>query len=153
MNLRDNIKKILNETSGKLALQMEKLLNRQVKERYKNFVCRIEIIAPGNESFYASGEKTKRYIVRVIFKKLPRGGWVARDYEEKVLNECWDLVYNFMNIPVDVYSKNDPNCDEDLMLAINETELTERCWKGYTQKGMKTMFGKRYPNCVKKTKK
>jgi hypothetical protein len=32
-------------------------------------------------------------------------------------------------------------------------ELTEKCWKGYTQKGMKTMFGKRYPNCVKKTKK
>jgi len=36
---------------------------------------------------------------------------------------------------------------------IKESELTERCWKGYTQKGMKTMFGKRYPNCVKKTKK
>jgi len=36
---------------------------------------------------------------------------------------------------------------------INEDkELTERCWKGYTQKGMKTMFGKRYPNCVKKKK-
>jgi 4a-hydroxytetrahydrobiopterin dehydratase len=34
----------------------------------------------------------------------------------------------------------------------NEGEITERCWKGYTQKGMKTMFGKRYPNCVKKTK-
>ena len=34
----------------------------------------------------------------------------------------------------------------------NETELTEKCWPGYTQKGMKTMFGKRYPNCVKKTK-
>jgi len=36
---------------------------------------------------------------------------------------------------------------------IKEGELTERCWKGYTQKGMKTMFGKRYPNCVKKKKK
>lgn len=34
----------------------------------------------------------------------------------------------------------------------NEEELNERCWKGYTQKGMKTMFGKRYPNCVKKKK-
>ncbi len=33
--------------------------------------------------------------------------------------------------------------------GLNETELTERCWKGYTQKGMKTMFGKKYPNCVK----
>lgn len=31
--------------------------------------------------------------------------------------------------------------------------LNERCWKGYTQKGMKTMFGKRYPNCVKIKKK
>ena len=35
---------------------------------------------------------------------------------------------------------------------MKEEELTEKCWKGYTQKGMKTMFGKRYPNCVKKTK-
>ena len=27
--------------------------------------------------------------------------------------------------------------------------ITEKCWKGYTKKGMKTMFGKRVPNCVK----
>ena len=33
-----------------------------------------------------------------------------------------------------------------------KSELTEKCWPGYEQKGMKTMFGKRYPNCVKKTK-
>jgi hypothetical protein len=36
---------------------------------------------------------------------------------------------------------------------MKEGELTEKCWAGYTQKGMKTMFGKRYPNCVKKKKK
>lgn len=29
-------------------------------------------------------------------------------------------------------------------------QLNEKCWKGYTKKGMKTMFGKKYPNCVKK---
>ena len=28
--------------------------------------------------------------------------------------------------------------------------LGEACWAGYEKKGMKTMFGKRYPNCVKK---
>jgi len=28
--------------------------------------------------------------------------------------------------------------------------LHEKCWKGYVKKGMKTMFGKKYPNCVKK---
>ena len=27
--------------------------------------------------------------------------------------------------------------------------ITEKCWKGYTKKGMKTMFGKRVNNCVK----
>jgi hypothetical protein len=35
---------------------------------------------------------------------------------------------------------------------MKEGEITEKCWKGYTQKGMKTMFGKQYPNCVKKKK-
>jgi hypothetical protein len=31
-----------------------------------------------------------------------------------------------------------------------EEVVTEKCWKGYEKKGMKTMFGKRVPNCVKK---
>ena len=37
-------------------------------------------------------------------------------------------------------------------MKINELLIAEgtRCWKGYTKKGMKTMFGKRVPNCVKK---
>jgi hypothetical protein len=33
--------------------------------------------------------------------------------------------------------------------VLSEEEMTEACWKGYTKKGMKTMFGKKYPNCVK----
>ncbi|MDB4128431.1 hypothetical protein N9578_00040 [bacterium] len=28
--------------------------------------------------------------------------------------------------------------------------LTENCWKGYKKDGMKTMYGKRVPNCLKK---
>jgi hypothetical protein len=53
---------------------------------------------------------------------------------------------------IDIYERT---CtDEELVeQEQNESEINERCWKGYTQKGMKTMFGKRYPNCVKKTKK
>jgi hypothetical protein len=64
----------------------------------------------------------------------------------------WIDIYDY----IDQYRRNDINeyyrehsKDEE----INESELTERCWKGYTQKGMKTMFGKRYPNCVKIKKK
>lgn len=45
---------------------------------------------------------------------------------------------------------NDPQVDQALE---QEMGMEEACWKGYTQKGMKTMFGKQYPNCVKKKKK
>ena len=31
-----------------------------------------------------------------------------------------------------------------------DNKLFEKCWKGYEKKGMKTMFGKRVPNCVKR---
>jgi hypothetical protein len=31
-------------------------------------------------------------------------------------------------------------------------QLLEACWKGHHKEGMKTMFGKRYPNCVKNKK-
>jgi len=31
--------------------------------------------------------------------------------------------------------------------------LDEKCWAGYKKKGMKTMFGKKYPNCVKEEEK
>jgi hypothetical protein len=33
---------------------------------------------------------------------------------------------------------------------MKEETFDEACWTGYEKKGMKTMFGKRYPNCVKK---
>ena len=38
------------------------------------------------------------------------------------------------------------------MIKLKDILMYEgtRCWKGYEKKGMKTLFGKRVPNCVKK---
>ena len=33
--------------------------------------------------------------------------------------------------------------------VLEDLNLDEKCWVGYKKKGMKTMFGKKYPNCVK----
>ena len=33
--------------------------------------------------------------------------------------------------------------------SISFQQFQEKCWKGYEKKGMKKMFGKKYPNCVK----
>ena len=58
--------------------------------------------------------------------------------------------------------KKDKLKDHELGLKLDKAhyepsnwrdELSEKCWPGYEKKGMKTMFGKRYPNCVKKSKK
>jgi hypothetical protein len=56
-----------------------------------------------------------------------------------------ELFYNMIKM-----NENDSNIFNQQ--EMKEGEITEKCWSGYTQKGMKTMFGKRYPNCVKKTK-
>ncbi len=39
--------------------------------------------------------------------------------------------------------------EPSLVDKITKEVLDEKCWTGYKKKGMKTMFGKRYPNCVK----
>ena len=35
-------------------------------------------------------------------------------------------------------------------MLMTKVCLHEKCWKGYEKKGTKKMFGKTYPNCVKK---
>ena len=39
--------------------------------------------------------------------------------------------------------------EETLVDKITSEIVIEKCWPGYKKKGMKTMFGKKYPNCVK----
>jgi hypothetical protein len=66
---------------------------------------------------------------------------VASEYIQKYLKNKYEKE------TIDFWEERCNNRD-----SLREEELTEKCWKGYTQKGMKTMFGKRYPNCVKKKK-
>ena len=78
------------------------------------------------------------------------------DYTGGHLVVCpyWVPEWDFRKKIVDVYISTLKLKYDNLDNVINEEkELNERCWKGYTQKGMKTMFGKRYPNCVKIKKK
>ena len=66
----------------------------------------------------------------------------------------WAPEWDFRKKIVDVYVSTLKLKHDNLGNVMNEEkELNERCWKGYTQKGMKTMFGKKYPNCVKIKKK
>ena len=72
---------------------------------------------------------------------------VGDDNNYSLHREFYDYIKDEYESMIIKYYRNNTEEDEDEL--YENTELTERCWKGYTQKGMKTMFGKRYPNCVK----
>ena len=73
---------------------------------------------------------------------------ISDDNNYSLHRELYDYLMDEYSGMIIKYYRLHKEEDEDDELYEN-TELKERCWKGYTQKGMKTMFGKRYPNCVK----
>jgi hypothetical protein len=52
--------------------------------------------------------------------------------------EQWDNGYDEARSQPDHYDE-----------SVAEGQLDEKCWDGYKKQGMKTMFGKRVPNCIK----
>ena len=93
---------------------------------------------------------------------------VKTDVKEEVLEEgkkdaCYNKVKSRYSVWPSAYAsgalvkcrkkgaKNWGNSSkkEEFIPEVDES-IDEACWKGYTKKGMKTMFGKKYPNCVKK---
>lgn len=115
---------IINLIHQRLRVALERAKDPEVKKRLRTA---FEYIEQRKED---SKKKTQ---------EMKEGG-------EKIKCECgwsWDLKDG----------GNDPYTCHKCGKVNSKEELTEKCWPGYTQKGMKTMFGKRYPNCVKKTKK
>ena len=92
------------------------------------------------------GEKLKDYFNNMCGKRVEIDESKSQKSKKVKCSECgwsWKLSEG----------GHDPYTCHKCGNINSKSELTEKCWPGYTQKGMKTMFGKRYPNCVKKTKK
>ena len=60
-----------------------------------------------------------------------------------------DADYKILDHDDDIVELMQQFTAQEIDPSIVET-IVEKCWKGYQKKGMKTMFGKRVPNCVKK---
>ena len=143
------IKRILREEFRNLSLDIEELLQPTV-DKYSDYVCEVQV--------FQNVMNPKKYSLRVIFvggsgsKNWPTTQAVQSS-REKVMKEMWETIYKFTGLSVELDSSTVTECKSSIIESPNKSEITERCWKGYTQKGMKTMFGKRYPNCVKIKKK
>jgi hypothetical protein len=141
------IKRILREEFRNLSSDIEELLQPTV-DKYSDYVCEVQV--------FQNVMNPKKYSLRVIggsgSKNWPTTQAVQSS-REKVMKEMWETIYKFTGLSMELDSSTVKECKPSITESPNKSEITERCWKGYTQKGMKTMFGKRYPNCVKIKKK
>ena len=94
------------------------------------------------------------------FKKIISGPIIAptinkKDYEKRVKDgTTHELVGEASSAQEKaMHDAKMKKMEDDKVAEKKKKKVDEACWKGYEKKGMKTMFGKRYPNCVKKTKK
>jgi len=153
--VRQLIEQILREENGK---RLEKLVGDYITMSYPT-AKKIRVAPPGANveitSFTLPNPEDEKdnFIIKFDAYGMP-------DYNinPDFLNSIKSMFGGNKNIKKIIFKWFDEKeVDNDLLSSNkeeqNESELTERCWKGYTQKGMKTMFGKRYPNCVKITKK
>jgi hypothetical protein len=92
-----------------------------------------------NESINEAGMELKKLedAIKFFKKKIEKQGRVTNARDEEHLERLMK-VYN------DMGGRKIKENNESL------NWLQEKCWKGYEKKGMKKMFGKMYPNCVKK---
>ena len=128
MNLQEHIRKVLRE-------ELNKPSESEFKQALKDVMPLIPLILH-DENMEHNEEKIIK-LNKEILQKVIKG-------DDEILDEMWNransmVIKHAINV-ITYYTK----------MNLEEGLITEKCWKGYTQKGMKTMFGKRYPNCVKK---
>jgi len=77
-------------------------------------------------------------------KQSQKGKWYyqpGRDSTDLLTNATLKHLEKTLNVPARAWHR-----------PTTEDQIAEACWPGYHKDGMKTMFGKRYPNCVKNKK-
>jgi hypothetical protein len=144
------VKRVINESDPKVGtgkkpkgsdrrLYTDENPNDTVSVKFKTKQDVIDTL--NKESFKSKSHARQSQIINLIHQRLRVALERAKDPEvKKRLSTAFE------------YIKSKKEESKRKTQEMKEGELTEKCWAGYTQKGMKTMFGKRYPNCVKKTK-
>jgi hypothetical protein len=150
---KDSIQNKQEQNESRVSSTIKRRANQQTLEKY---ITKGEINYPTLCDDFEDGYEYANAVINYAIHKL------LDEFDEDIYDEdYYDDVMDYLRklcrdefgkYLIDIYENT---CREEELdeQQQNEGEITERCWKGYTQKGMKTMFGKRYPNCVKVKKK
>ena len=110
--MRQLIKRILREEKEKdLSPVIKKLLNGTILSSYEGIVCSIDVVAPWKREPIGTHSDFKDYQIRVNViggigtKRWPQTQFVYKE-RDKIVNDVWHTVYNFMGISTDVFLRN-----------------------------------------------
>lgn len=114
MGIEQTIKRILREEIKKTDLSplFEKILNKEIVKHNSDIMCGVEVTHPDDRESL-TGDKFNNYKITFIFIGNPNHQKMnIRDRYESIMNEAWDIIYDYTSKPVDVYSRIVKSCDE-----------------------------------------
>lgn len=125
----------------------ESRISPEIRRRYKKINELVNTLLP---NMYVDEYENEEHFFNGVMEELY---FLVKNKDFGVHDIEWLYIYDFLDQhkrdDINDYYNEHLNTEDNTSEDIYEQEINERCWKGYTQKGMKTMFGKRYPNCVK----
>jgi hypothetical protein len=118
MNLQTTIRRILREESNKdLSPTMVKLLNTMLVKDNQDIICGVKVKHPDNRTKLPhSDNKYLFYRVDITFiggedtKFFPKTPQIQIKYDN-LIDEMWDIIYNFTGHGVDIFPKYIKECE------------------------------------------
>lgn len=127
MKLNENILRVkeimgINESAdageNDISFAIDAVLNTTFVEPNKDIVCKIKVIHPKNIEVLKGQQKYLQYKLVITFiggygtKYWPRT-MAVNDMYEKLMDEAWFLVYNFVGKSTAVFSEYVEECDSN----------------------------------------
>ena len=118
MELKQTIKRILREESNKdLTPVIQTLLDGFIDD-HKNLLCKVEVKHPDNrtklphsDNNYENYRATFYLIGGYGSSNWPMTQAVRHKYDD-LMNDAWDLIYNYTGVKLDMFTREVKSCDE-----------------------------------------
>ena len=128
--MRQLIKRILKEEREKdLSPAIKELLNTSIGPNYKKMICTFDVVPPWKTVPSNVSSKSKDYQIMVSVIGGPGSkNWPMTQHlvkiRDKIVNDVWHTVYNFIGLSTDVFLRSVKSCDEVLTESIEDIQGT-----------------------------
>jgi hypothetical protein len=110
MNLRHDIKRILREETTKdYTSLIESILTNLFVADHKDEVCRVKVVHPREQMQL---HRPEQYSVIFYFKGFEFKFLPKSHLKEELMNEAWDLVYNYTGQRISMWSEYVKDCSD-----------------------------------------